>query len=286
MTAAGRSRRVKTADRMVHRIRRLRDERLEEVLRRARLAHGEIGGVDAEAYLEMSRGVFAATFSFYPGLIADILRILGRPDGTVLDAGCGPGVLEEILLASGQASVVAVDGSEDMLAIVRRTLEPWIRQGRLTVLKQNLEARDASLPCAPVDCVVVKHTAHHINDLPNFFRLVRAACRQRCAVVIHDHLRDGDLRTAVPFIEGLLRLPGDHFGICTRILAYVDSRRVAYAPDEVTDALEAAGFRCGDVMLSADEFATIGTLTPDDDCWRNMQCAFRAVLASAGFRLA
>ena len=63
---------------------------------------------------------YAANAAFVPALGAPVLALLDpRPGETILDLGCGDGVLTERIRAAG-ARVVGVDASEDMVDAARR----------------------------------------------------------------------------------------------------------------------------------------------------------------------
>jgi SAM-dependent methyltransferase len=102
-----------------------------------------------------------------------VLALIGDVAGLrVLDAGSGPGLYAEELLARG-AEVVAVDGSERMADLARRRLG-----SRATVLRADLNER---LPFeeGEFDLVVCPLVIHHVPDrtatLRELFRVLRSA---------------------------------------------------------------------------------------------------------------
>lgn len=100
-----------------------------------------------------------------------VLGLVGAAAGLrVLDAGCGPGLYAEELLARG-AEVVAVDGSAAMVELARHRL-----RGRAEVVHADL---DRPLPFASsrFDLVVCALVIHHLDDreacLREFYRVLR-----------------------------------------------------------------------------------------------------------------
>lgn len=100
-----------------------------------------------------------------------VLELVGDVAGLrVLDAGCGPGLYADELLARG-AEVIAVDGSASMVELTRERLG-----ARAHVLHADLSE---PLPFAPseFDLVVCALVVHHLDDretcLREFFRVLR-----------------------------------------------------------------------------------------------------------------
>ncbi len=104
-----------------------------------------------------------------------VLALLGEVEGwRVLDAGCGPGLYAEELLARG-ADVVAVDASEPMVELAQRRLG-----SRAVVRRADL---NEPLPFADeeFDVVLCPLVIHHVDDraatLREFFRVLRPGGR-------------------------------------------------------------------------------------------------------------
>ncbi len=100
-----------------------------------------------------------------------VLELVGEVAGLrVLDAGCGPGLYAEELLARG-ADLVAVDGSAAMVELARERLG-----ARAQVLHADLSEL---LPFASseFDLIVCALVIHHLDDreacLREFFRVLR-----------------------------------------------------------------------------------------------------------------
>jgi SAM-dependent methyltransferase len=88
-----------------------------------------------------------------------VLELLGDVSGQrVLDAGCGPGLYAEELLARG-ASVVALDSSPEMIRLARR------RAGaRLDARVHSLEAPLDWLEDGSFDAALLALVIHHLDD--------------------------------------------------------------------------------------------------------------------------
>jgi len=103
-----------------------------------------------------------------------VLSLLGDVGGKrVLDAGCGPGIYAEELLARG-AEVVAVDASAEMVERARRRLG-----ARLDVRRHDLNEPLSFLPDESVDIVVSALVWHYVDKrldaLREFHRILRSS---------------------------------------------------------------------------------------------------------------
>jgi ubiquinone/menaquinone biosynthesis C-methylase UbiE len=100
-----------------------------------------------------------------------VLALAGDVCGLrVLDAGCGPGLYAEQLVAHG-ADVMAIDASEEMVRLARRRL------GDGAVVEQADLARPLPLDDASFDLVVCALVIHYVADreatLREFHRVLR-----------------------------------------------------------------------------------------------------------------
>ena len=242
---------------MIHNFQRGAGETADLAVERARESHRAIGGLDARAYLEMTRREpYGSGFRPYPALVSRVASLLGEQSPLVADLGCGPGNLARLLLdADTTLRVACVDLSSDMLEVAGSELDSHAADARFQLLQEDLQ-RPLSL--SDVVIAVFKGTAHHISDLDGALRNIRAALAHRSVLLLHDFRRNGDLRTVLPFVESLLELPDDDFAICTRILGYVDSRRVSYTASELISATRRAGLSLVTALVSPDEVVTVG----------------------------
>lgn len=88
-----------------------------------------------------------------------VLGLVGDIDGlTVLDAGCGPGLYAEELLARG-AQVMGCDQSAEMIELARARLGD-----RATLRVHDLDEPLEWLPDDAVDLVVMALVMHHLSD--------------------------------------------------------------------------------------------------------------------------
>lgn len=84
---------------------------------------------------------YATTGAFVPALGAAALALLGpKPGETILDLGCGDGVLTEKIAAAG-AKVIGVDASEAMVAAAReRGIEAHVADGQALDFNTQFDA--------------------------------------------------------------------------------------------------------------------------------------------------
>lgn len=90
----------------------------------------------------------------------------------VLDAGCGPGVYAEWLVAHG-AEVVALDANDKMVALARQRL-----QGAAEVLHANLERPLDFLPDGAFDLVLSPLVMDYVRDWAQAFGEFHRVLRQ------------------------------------------------------------------------------------------------------------
>ena len=111
------------------------------------------------------------------------LSLLPDVDGKhVLDAGCGPGVYSEWLVAHG-GIVVAIDANEKMVALARQRLGEKVQ-----VLQANLEVPLDFLVDASFDIIVCPLVMDYVKEweptFKEFHRILRA---QGCLVFSMEH---------------------------------------------------------------------------------------------------
>jgi trans-aconitate 2-methyltransferase len=105
-------------------------------------------------------------------------RLDARGDEAAIDAGCGTGRVTELLLAKlPEGSVVAVDGSREMVEAARRRFagEPRVRVERQELLSLEVEE--------PVDLIFSTATFHWIDDHNRLFESLARALKPRGRLV-------------------------------------------------------------------------------------------------------
>jgi len=178
-------------------------ERVREQRRaQSRNAHDRLAAHWAEVGQEFSTG----------SLRAEAWSALVPGGLTVADLGCGAGYLSEYLASKG-ARVIAIDHAPGMLAAARRRLPPGVevRAGEL----ERLPLADGE-----VDAAFANLVWHHLADGRAAAREAARVIAPRGRIVITDLL---------PHHEEWMR---EEMG----------DRRLGIEPDEVLDALAAAGF--------------------------------------------
>lgn len=121
-----------------------------------------------------------------PVALARLVEFAALPsDSLVLDAGCGPGIVCEALLAAGHR-VIGVDLSAQMLARARARCDRF--RGRASFLLTAV----AEAPAGPFDAAVSRFVVHHVIDPLDFLSAQARRVRQGGAVVVADHVTDPD----------------------------------------------------------------------------------------------
>ncbi|HTN52485.1 MAG TPA: class I SAM-dependent methyltransferase [Anaeromyxobacter sp.] len=121
-----------------------------------------------------------------PELLARLVAFAALPAGArVLDAGCGPGLVAEALLAAGLA-VHGVDLSGEM---IRRAEARCARFGGRARFEQGA-LRDAA--AGPFDAAISRLVLHHADDPAAFLAAQAARVRPGGAIVACDVTTDPD----------------------------------------------------------------------------------------------
>jgi SAM-dependent methyltransferase len=124
-----------------------------------------------------------------PGALARLVREADLPPGSlVLDAGCGPGLVAEALLAAGHR-VVGVDLSAEMVDRARRRCAGAGHRARF----ERISLYDPHPALSgPFDAVVSRYVLHHVADPPAFVARQVELLRPGGVFVLVDHTTDPD----------------------------------------------------------------------------------------------
>src|SRR5260221_3725375 len=121
-----------------------------------------------------------------PAAISKLVQFAAlKPDSQVLEAGCGPGIVAEALLAAGHR-VTAVDLSEQMIERARA------RCARFGERAQFVQAPIADAPQGPFDAAISRFVLHHVTDPVDFITAQAKRLRAGGAVIASDHTTDPD----------------------------------------------------------------------------------------------
>lgn len=110
------------------------------------------------------------------------------PGGTVLDAGCGPGLVASAMLAAG-FRVVGVDLSREMIERARRRCEAFGERARFV---QSSVFDEPVAALGPFDGAISRYVLHHVQDPSAFVNRQVELLRPGGVLVVCDHLTDPD----------------------------------------------------------------------------------------------
>jgi len=157
-------------------------------------------------------------------------------DGRLLDLGSGAAdVSIRFAKAYPELTVLAVDGSENMLRSARELVRAADLAGRITLAEHYLP--DDALPQHTFDAIVSNSLLHHMDDPLDLWRTIRRCAKPRAAVIVMDLWRPADVDAASALVaryaaEAEPVLQQDFFrSLCA-----------AYTPDEIREQLRGAGF--------------------------------------------
>lgn len=113
-------------------------------------------------------------------------------DGRVLDLGCGPADIPlRLCRALPEVEVVAVDGSEAMLALARKALRAAGRVGERVTL-ELARLPDSALPDRGFDAVISNSLLHHLPEPAVLWAEVRRLAMPGAPILIMDLVRPRD----------------------------------------------------------------------------------------------
>jgi 2-polyprenyl-3-methyl-5-hydroxy-6-metoxy-1,4-benzoquinol methylase len=154
------------------------------------------------------------------------------PESSILDAGCGPGLVAEAFLSAGH-SVHGLDLSPEMIARAERRCARF--GARATFANASLYEHHAS---NPYDATVSRYVLHHVADALAFVRHQVNLLRPGGILILSDHATDADPEIAAHHE----RLERGRDSTHTRNLR----------SGELVDLLAAAGLRI--IRLAEEEF--------------------------------
>jgi 2-polyprenyl-3-methyl-5-hydroxy-6-metoxy-1,4-benzoquinol methylase len=180
----------------------------------------------------------AAPIQRDPAALAHLVAFADLPpDSLIADAGCGPGLVSEALLAAGHR-VRGFDLSAEMVARARARNQAF---GDRAVFERGSIFDVAG----PFDAAVSRFVIHHMQDATAFIRHQATLLRPGGVLVASDHTTDPDENNARWHQEIERRRDGTHTKNLTN--------------GEIVDAFAAAGLR--DIRLDEEPF------TLDFDEW-------------------
>ncbi len=126
-----------------------------------------------------------------PEALSRLVRWADLPaDSTILDAGCGPGLVASAFLAEGHR-VFGVDLSAEMIARARNRCASYGDRARF----EQASVMAAALP-GDFDAAVSRYVVHHVPDPLAFVRRQVQFLKPGGVLVVSDHTTDPDPKRA------------------------------------------------------------------------------------------
>jgi ubiquinone/menaquinone biosynthesis C-methylase UbiE len=174
-----------------------------------------------------------------PGGTGEVAHLLEGSDiagCTVLDIGCGLGVIDELLVAKyAAASVVGIDIDPSLLASMRERVE----RARLTDRIRAVQVTGGPLPFADgsFDVVFSKDSLVQIPDKPAIFAEVLRVLRPGGRFIASDWLRGGAAEYSAEMLE-FFRLEGIAYNMATLAESAAALRIAGFEGVEIRDRHE------------------------------------------------
>jgi len=161
-------------------------------------------GDDAERFLARARRGAHRRYGPFAGLVVDSLPGGGPAAPTIIDLGCGPGMLlVELRALLPSATLVGVDPSKDMLGLAGRVAA----EGRTAPAFEVREGRAEAIPAGDgaVDLVACRNVLHEWDETQRGFGEVARVLRPGGRLVVMD-FDAGYPRWKLRAVAGLTRI--------------------------------------------------------------------------------
>jgi ubiquinone/menaquinone biosynthesis C-methylase UbiE len=174
-----------------------------------------------------------------PGGAEEVARLLEDSDiagCTVLDIGCGLGVIDELLVAKyAAAAVVGIDIDPSLLATMRERIE----RARLTDRIRAVQVTSGPLPFPDgnFDVVFSKDSLVQIPDKPAIFAEVQRVLRPGGRFIASDWLRGGAAEYSAEMME-FFRLEGIAYNMATLAESAAALQMAGFESVEIRDRHE------------------------------------------------
>lgn len=172
-----------------------------------------------------------------------------RSTSTVLDLGCGTGLIPIALChKSPFARITAVDASEAMLTIAARHVRDHGLQGRIMLLRQDVNSEEIS--SSQYDVVCCNSLVHHLHHPAAAFRAALKYCHIQGLVFFRDLLRPASGAET----DNLVAKYGGSEAVGAKLLR--DSLKASLTLREVGELVDQAGGDRNAVIQTSDRHWT------------------------------
>lgn len=126
----------------------------------------------------------------YEEMLARLLTYLPRDASRVLELGCGTGNLSlRLVELLPRAALTLVDGSEEMIAVVRSRFDELLSPPNREITFVGLRFEELDFPPQSFDLVVSSISLHHVEDKAGLYRRIRSFLRLGGRFCFADQIR-------------------------------------------------------------------------------------------------
>lgn len=182
-------------------------------------------------------------------------RFPGYQPETMLDLGCGPGEIPiRFAVVFAEARIVAVDGSQAMLAHARSALMETDFVDRITLMP----CRITDIPAATYKAVISNSLLHHLSDATDLWQTIKRHGAPGAAVLVMDLARPATVEAAQAMVK-------TYAGDAPHILRedFFNSLCAAYTLDEVQGQLNACGLHDLQASMVSDRHLQVHGWLPE-----------------------
>jgi len=155
--------------------------------------------------------------------------------GRVLDLGCGPGdVTFRFAARFPQASILAIDGAERMIALAKKRQAQEVGAGNITFMRGLIPG--APIPAASFEAIISSSFLHHLHEPRGLWQTIREHASSGTIIFVIDLFRPASKQEALRLVEEYALGEPE---ILKR--DFYNSLLAAFRPEEVRAQLREAG---------------------------------------------